>query len=101
MIKQSLAEEREVELLMNDEGFVMLLYAGGPLNHKYQWVQFDEQARKLEFITENGGIQEFGIKIFDQFVKPLKTSDNIVLFQVTEDKKLDTPQMIKITRTAH
>lgn len=97
MILAPLTDETAVELVMNDSGTAMLLYKG-KLKQKYEWVQYDEQKRALQFITEEGGTQELGMKIHEPFHTFFKKSEEIVIVTVNEQKVCDSTTTVAFTR---
>lgn len=93
MILPPLTEETAVQLTMNDSGAAMLLYKG-KLQHTYQWVQYDEQNRALQFITEQGATQELGITIHEPFHSFFQKSKELAIITVNEQKICD--ELIKV-----
>ncbi len=93
MILPPLTDETAVQLTMNEKGAAVLFYKG-KLKHVYQWVQYDEQKRILQFITEDGATQELGLKIHDPFHSFFQKSEELAIITVNEQKIYD--EVIKI-----
>lgn len=88
MILAPFTDETAVELVMNESGAAMLLYKG-KLKRGYDWVQYDEQARALQFITDEGETQELGMYIHEPFHTFFQSSVELSIVTVNEDKVCD------------
>jgi hypothetical protein len=81
---KTLGQERQVELIVNEMGVAVLLHKG-PLPYDYLWVQYDDIANRLQLITEEGVIQEFGLVIPPPLKSMLKKAQDINLVEVSPD----------------
>ncbi len=97
MILAPLTDETAVELIMNESGAAMLLYKG-KLKQNYEWVQYDEQARALQFITEEGATQELGMYIHEPFHTYFKKSKELSIVTVNEQKICDGAVTVNFIR---
>lgn len=88
MILDPLTAETAVKLIMNESGAAVLLYKG-TLKRGYDWVQYDEQARALQFITEDGETQELGMTIHEPFHTFFRSSEELSIVTVNDDKVCD------------
>lgn len=93
MIIPPLTEETAVQLTMDENGKAVLLYKG-KLRQTYEWVQYDEQNRALQFITDTGATQELGMVIHEPFHSFFQKSEELAIITVNEEKVCDS--MIKI-----
>ncbi len=93
MILPPMTEETAVQLTMNESGTAILMYKG-KLKHTYEWVQYDEQNRALQFVTDEGATQELGMKIHEPFHSFFQNSKELAIITVNKQKKCDS--MVKI-----
>lgn len=95
---KTLGQECQVELVVNDKGTAVLMYKGR-LPHDYLWVQYDSLANRLQLITEEGVIQEFGLVIPPPIKKMLASVHGITLIEVNPDmscRMLNIKSMINV-----
>lgn len=81
MILSSLAEERRVELVVNEAGRALLLYAGR-LQYAYDWVQYDEIEKTLFLMTDEGTVQPLGMPLYPPFLRSLKKTRELIMMNV-------------------
>lgn len=96
MSGKTLYENQGVELVVNHGGNAVL-YHRGPLPHEYIWAQYDQETRAMQFVTDDGEVQELGMTIHSPFHAPLMATKEIYLIEVDENKKYSNPQLIKFT----
>lgn len=97
MILPPLTDETAVQLTMNDSGAAVLFYKG-KLKQTYQWVQYDEQNRVLQFVTEEGATQELGMTIHEPFHSFFQKSEELAIITVNEQKICDSAIKIDFIR---
>lgn len=97
MSLKPLTEEMPVEFIVNDVGSAMLLHRG-PLARAYAWVQYDRDATSLQLITENGDLQDLGMKIKGAFMKPLAKTKELMMIELGEDSGFKNVVFLKCTQ---
>ena len=97
MLLKPLAQEREIEFIVNDIGNAMLLHKGG-LDHEYSWVEYDRAGATLNLITPDGEIQPLGFKIHKPFEKPLCSTLEMLLIEIGDDMTCRDIKFIKFTK---
>lgn len=97
MMLKSLADEREIEFIVNDTGNAILLHKGA-LNHLYSWAQYDSVEASLNFITSDGQIQPLGFKIHKPFEQPLSSTLEMLLMEIDDDMTCKDIRFIKFVK---
>lgn len=99
MVLKPLAQEMEVELVVSGVGNAMLLHKGAIL-HSYAWVQYDQALKSMQFITEEGEVQNLGLPIHKPFHDPLLKTRELLMVEINADMSLGDPKLIKFSALA-
>ncbi len=78
----TLAKETSIELAVNEAGRAVLLHKG-PLKRDYAWIQYDPLTTTVQMITEDGTIQELGVKIPEKIKHLLDRTRQIAIVEIT------------------
>ncbi len=81
-----LASFCECELLVNDAGMAIVAF-NKTLPEGIHWVEYDMDLSILTFVTWSGSIMELGMKVHAPFRKYLKTAEQIMMVQMSDDGK--------------
>ena len=96
---QPLAQEVDVELVVSKAGNAMLLHKGA-INHKYSWAQYDQVIKAVQFVTEDGSVQDLGLHIQEPLQAPLMNTRELLIVEVNENSSLGEPRLIKFSALA-
>jgi len=96
MILTPLNKEMPVELVVSESGNVSVFHKGR-IAHDYSWVQFDQYANAIQFITKEGETQDLGMKIHKPFHAALKKAREVFLIEVHADNSIGMPYLIKFS----
>ncbi|HQX27540.1 MAG TPA: hypothetical protein PKX38_06345 [Alphaproteobacteria bacterium] len=91
-----LSQENDVEFIVTSIGNAVLLHRG-PLQRDYSWVQLDRDNHSLQFITEEGDIQDLGMRMHPPFEKNLRATKELILVMVDENNVCSDPRFLKFT----
>lgn len=86
LVLQPLAQFCHCELVVSEAGAAMVLYTK-TLPEGIHWAEYDVDLSLLTFVTWSGSIMELGMKVHAPFRKYLKQSEEIMMVQLSEDKK--------------
>lgn len=92
-----LAQEREVELVVNEIGYVVLLHKG-TLNYQFAWAEYDHSNASLYFVTPEGEMQPLGMKIHESFEQPLCRTKELTLVEVGSNMSCQNITFIKFAK---
>ncbi len=96
MSLKPLSQENDVEFIVTSIGNAVLLYRGA-LQRDYSWVQLDREGRSLQFITEEGLIQDLGMPIHAPFEKNLHATNELIMVMVDENNVCRDMRFLKFT----
>lgn len=74
----------------------MLLHQGA-LDHDYSYVQYDPSLHALQFVTEDGEMQDLGMTVHEPLRAPLHNTREIFMIEVKGDRTLAAPYPLKFT----
>jgi len=81
---EPLAKLARVELVINKAGKAVLLHMG-ELSQDYSWIQYDDYTGTLQFITEEGLVQELGFVVPDIIKKALDHTREISIIEIDSE----------------
>ncbi len=82
-VAQNLNENSKFDIAVDRQGLVYLFYTND-LAFKPSYVEYDSEMRSLSFVSEQGHIQNCGIKVKNTSQSYLMNIDFIILVKVNE-----------------
>lgn len=83
-ILEPLSKNSKFEFVVNSSGKAMLLFQG-TVAHPYAWAQYDSASGTVQLVSEEGELQDLGIKIPEHVKKLLAETRDITFAEVGED----------------
>jgi len=83
MLLDPFIEEQKFEFIVNKEGRALLLHKA-PLRHNYLWIQYDSYLDTIQFVSEEGAVQEMGVVVSPSIKESLHNTQEITLVEVNE-----------------
>ena len=99
MVIEPLANQTEIDLVVNENGTAALFYMGRA-QHSYAWVEYDPERKELHLITEDGQTQDIGIKIAPIFDTIFHKTNALTLIEVNTDLSCHAATQISFKRLA-
>lgn len=81
-----LASFAECELIVNESGAAVVAF-NKTLPEGIHWIEYDMDLSILTFVTWSGHTMELGMKVHPPFRKYLKTAEQVMMVQMSEDGK--------------
>lgn len=80
-----------VEIAVNDEGRVVV-YHNKEFQKKLSWLEFDLASNKLDFVTDDGDLRDFGMPVDPRLAKNMQNTYQVemVLMNMKEKKREKT-----------
>lgn len=94
---QPLSQLQPVELIVSDIGNVLLLHKS-KIHNDFLWAEYDEVSNKFQFITLEGELQELGLELKPEMIASLHATNELFIFQITDDGLMVDPRIIKFTK---
>ena len=90
-----LSSQMRVDVIVNPDGKIWFLH-DKPLNHRIEWIEYDQEEKSIAFVTDDGLIQNLGMQATDIMDKYLIKGENANLAFV-ENGKIISKANIAIT----
>jgi len=79
----------KVELVVNDRAEAMVFH-NKPFAKTLSWLEYDLDARKLDFVMDDGDIRNFGIPVHPELTKYMDNAFQVLMVLI--DDKTGEPQ---------
>jgi hypothetical protein len=78
---QPVTNNNTLQFLVNERGEALVLHKG-PLQHLYSWLQYDRYTETIQFVTDEGDIQEFGAILPELIKRALPKTHFVTLIEL-------------------
>ncbi len=91
----NISQNTSVDLVVSEAGNAVLLYQGD-INPSYRWAQFERDTKSVHFVSDDGVVDNLGLKINSKIETFLKDTTEVFLIQLDESyEPVNHPKVIK------